>query len=94
MSQYRYEHLIKTSVVLHPVHDDSIVSDWKVCGQRASITFEDNGQRAARGMTHHADIKAEFPVPHTGRELRAMLLERIESTLKIRSECRREREVC
>lgn len=94
MSQYRYEHLIKTSVVLHPVHDDFIVGDWKVCEQRASITFEDNGQRAARGMTPHADIKTEFPVPRTGRELRAMLFECIEITLKLRSQCQREREVC
>lgn len=82
---YLSQHLIKTSAVLHPIHDELIISHWKVSGQRASITFSDNGSRGARGMTPHADIDMEFLVPLTGHELRAMLFQHIETTLKRRN---------
>lgn len=80
---YLSQHLIKTSAVLHPVHDELIVSQWKVSGRRASITFSDNGSRGARGMTPHADMDLEFLVPLTDMSFALCCL----SASKSRSKC-------
>jgi hypothetical protein len=76
-------HPIYTHVVMYPVHDELMVSSWRVTGRRASFVFEDNGRRAVQGRKSHSDIEVEiFNLPSNVYQLRALLWQTLEHITK------------